>query len=751
MTWLKERVFGKTSILNRLGCFHLSGNSFLIFCFFSAQMPAIPLTIERQVAAGACEFSIIIVNYNVRDFLRQALLSVRRALAGATAEGQAAEIFVVDNASEDGSVEMVQAEFPEVRVIDNSENRGFASANNQALRLARGRYIVLLNPDTVVQEDTFLAIRDFFESPTRQNAGMVGCKILNPDGTLQLACRRSFPTPWVAFTRLSGLSRLFPRSKLFGKYNLTFLDENALAEVEAISGSFMAVRREALASVGLLDETFFLYGEDLDWCFRMRAAGWKIYYVPQTQIIHFKGESSKRSHLDSLRIFYQAMHLFARKHFRARFSAWFYWVLVAAIWIRGALSALKKTAGELVSPAFDLLLIQIALAFGIYVRFGTFEDAESFLIVDPVYTLVWMLCLVLFGCYRRQRYSPYQAFIASLTGFLINASLTYFFKQYAFSRAVVLAAGVTTIVSLSAWRLIAKVLHWLGWGPFQGALGKTLLRRRTLFVGDFASGESILPKLAGRVDGAYDLIGLISLQETDVGRQYNGLPVFASIGRLDEVIKRRRIQEVIFSMQRLPFDRVLGIIGKRRDQRISFKLASGSLDVIIGKAEIDQLNDVPLLDIEYRLQRPALRFTKRAVDFAVALFLLILCAPAFLVRWLLTDGSLAQRRVRAGQETLSLWQLQTPRGKSTRLDRLPWLLQVLSGAISLVGSELAVELERPHATQRTVLPLGLTGLVQLKNQPEMSREEKEKLHLFYATHYSPLLDLEILFRALFRL
>lgn len=705
----------------------------------SASAPALP-------SDAVLDFSVILVSYNVREFLRQALLSIRRALAGLSAE-----IIVVDNASEDGSADMVLAEFSDVRLIENPENLGFASANNQALKQVHGRIVVLLNPDTVVQENTFIAVRDFFESQAGRGAGMVGCKILNPDGTLQLACRRSFPTPWVAFTRLSGLSALFPRSRLFGKYNLTYLDADAVAEVEAISGSFMAVRREVLTTVGLLDERFFLYGEDLDWCFRLRAAGWKIYYVPQTQIIHFKGESSKRSNLDSVRVFYQAMHIFARKHFRARLSVAFYWLLLAAIWSRGVLSALKKAALATSAPLVDLLLMQAALGLGIYVRFGNLDHARAFVIVAAVYSLVWLFCLDRLGCYGHYRFSPYQAFLATTTGFLINASLTYFFKQYAFSRAVLLIAAAATIVLLSAWRLLAKVRHWFGLGPFRGTLGKTLLRRRTVIVGDFVSGESILPKLTARVDSSYELIGLVSLKQIDVGREYNGLTVLATLQGLDDIIRRRRIQEVIFSTQGLPFDRVLDVIARRRDQRVTFKLAPANLDVIIGKATIDQLNDVPLVDIEYRLERRLFRTAKRALDLAVATFVILMLAMPFLMRWLLSTGRLTRRYAQAGQTRVSLWELQRPDRRGTPLDRLPYLFAVISGRISLVGCELTFDAHQPATAAAAGLPPGLTGLVQLKRQPGLPVEEKEKLHLFYATHYSPLLDLEILLRALFRL
>ena len=163
------------------------------------------------------DVSIIIVNYNVRDFLNNALVSVFQAL-----EGIDGEVFVVDNASDDGSSDVVRQSFPNVRLIANNVNVGFAKANNQALAMSSGKYLMLLNPDTIVQEDTIRTLINFFEA--NGDVGMAGCKILNPDGTLQLACRRSFPTPWVAFTKVSGLSSLFGSTKLFGKYNLTYLE-----------------------------------------------------------------------------------------------------------------------------------------------------------------------------------------------------------------------------------------------------------------------------------------------------------------------------------------------------------------------------------------------------------------------------------------------------------------------------------------------------------------------------------------------
>ena len=232
------------------------------------------------------DLSIIIVNYNVRDFLRQSLESLQKSV-----QHLQSEIIVVDNASDDGSIEMLRSEFETVKIITNQTNIGFGKANNQAMQIAKGKYFLLINPDTLVQEDTISILHNYLEN--NKQVGFVGCKILNADGTLQLPCRRSIPTPWVAFSKIVGLSRLFPKSKLFAKYNLTYLDENEITEVDALSGSFMMLPREIFETVGGFDEQYFMYGEDLDLCYRAKKNGWKVIYNPSTQIIHSKGRGRR--------------------------------------------------------------------------------------------------------------------------------------------------------------------------------------------------------------------------------------------------------------------------------------------------------------------------------------------------------------------------------------------------------------------------------------------------------------------------
>jgi len=282
---------------------------------------------------------IVIVSYNVRDLLRACLVSIARS-----DPSPRLETWVVDNCSRDGTVEMVQTEFPWVRLVTLDQNLGYARANNIALRalLEREgtsglpRYVLLLNPDTELTPTALADMVAFLDA--HPEAGVVGPKLIRGDGSLDLACRRSFPTPLVSLYRLTGLSRLFPRSRRFGRYNLTYLDPDVVAEVDAVAGACMMVRGEILRTVGLLDEAFFMYGEDLDWALRIKQAGWKVYYDGRTVVRHYKRASSRQRSVQSLVAFYQAMLIFFRKHY-ARQTAWpIRWLIVAAIYLRGMLA-----------------------------------------------------------------------------------------------------------------------------------------------------------------------------------------------------------------------------------------------------------------------------------------------------------------------------------------------------------------------------------------------------------------------------
>ncbi|MCA1552930.1 MAG: glycosyltransferase family 2 protein [Chloroflexi bacterium] len=283
---------------------------------------------------------VVIVNYNTRDLLRECLRSIFASVGVGTIE-----VCVVDNASTDGSPQMVRDEFPLARLIPNPDNRGYAAANNLVLRECAADFVLLLNPDTVLPPDALAKVIAFFD--VHPDAGVVGPKLVRADGSLDLACRRSFPTPEISFYRMVGLSFLFPKSRRFGRYNMTYLDPDQTAEVEAVVGAFMLVRGVVLRQVGLLDEQFFMYAEDLDWCKRIKEAAnprtgrqWQVWYYPAVRVLHVKRASSRRS-ARAQRAFNETMLQFYRKHYAASTPFWLDWLVVGGIALRGWLVQLR--------------------------------------------------------------------------------------------------------------------------------------------------------------------------------------------------------------------------------------------------------------------------------------------------------------------------------------------------------------------------------------------------------------------------
>ena len=269
------------------------------------------------------KLSVIIVNYNVKYHLEQCIRSVQKA-----SEGLNADIWVVDNASSDGSLDYLQPLFPDIHFISNTENVGYSRANNQAIRESKGEYVLLLNPDTIVAEDTLKGCVDFLDAHPK--VGATGVRMLNADGTFAPESRRGLPTPFTSFCKMTGLSALFPKSRIFGKYYMKYLDADEANPIEVISGAFNMLRRKALDEVGLLDEKFFMYGEDIDLSYRMLLGGWQNYYIPYS-ILHYKGESTQKSSFRYVHVFYNAMLIFFNKHFGKKYFLIGYLIQLAVV------------------------------------------------------------------------------------------------------------------------------------------------------------------------------------------------------------------------------------------------------------------------------------------------------------------------------------------------------------------------------------------------------------------------------------
>lgn len=649
------------------------------------------------------KLSIIIVNFNVKAFLQNCLLSVRKSL-----EDIPSEIIVVDNASDDGSVEIIKKNFPDVKLIELSENLGFSKANNIGLKIAKGEYICLLNPDTIVEEDTFNTMIRFMES--HPEAGMAGCKILNPDGTFQLACRRSFPTPWVAFTKIFGLSALFPKSKLFARYNITYLDENQTYEVDAISGSFMFLRREVYEKVGGLDESFFMYGEDLDWCFRIKEAGFKIYYVHSTKIIHFKGESTKRSNIDEVKHFYNAMRLFVRKHFSGSFLMEL--ILQFAINVRSALAFLEKRFLIFLAIFLDTIFfnLSILISKNIYMKFTGFSGFPDYVYptVFMVPVLSFILIAYLMNSYEIKNLPISRLYLSIFLSFLFTSSLTYFFKDYAFSRAILLIHYILISFILPAWRVFVKVMF-----KYPKDSRQSLFEANTLIVGTNESAIELINRLKRTYNFYYDVIGLIDKDRKRIGEKINDVEIIGSIETLPKIIREKGISEVIFASEFLPYHEVLSIVSANQNQNVHFHLADKNFDFIISKKNVLELNELPLIEIEYNISMPIRRFIKRIFDLVLSFVLLFTLYPIVVIKYLF----------------------------SNKKNNLLYLLRVITGKYSLVG--------RPIGSKESKIYLGkpgLTGIVQINENKNLTEEDIDRLNIYYAKNQNIWLDIEILIK-----
>lgn len=291
--------------------------------------------------------SIIIVNYNAKKFLYQCLKSIENA-----DKPDFYEIIIVDNDSRDGSNAMIKQDFPYIRLIENSENIGFSKACNQGIRIAKGEFILLLNPDTLIYKESLIRPLEFMR--LRNDVGVVSCFVELPNHTIDPACHRGFPTPWVSFCYFIGLEKLFPKSRTFGGYHLGWLPLNTIHEIDTPSGCFYLVRREVIEQVGLLDESYFLFYEEVDWSYRIKQAGWKIYYFPEVKITHYKGISSgikkntsklssatKEMKRKAINSFCDSIKIFYDKHYKNKYSLIITWFVYLGIWIKRKINLLR--------------------------------------------------------------------------------------------------------------------------------------------------------------------------------------------------------------------------------------------------------------------------------------------------------------------------------------------------------------------------------------------------------------------------
>jgi hypothetical protein len=678
--------------------------------------------------------SVLIISYNVRQYLVQAIEALKKSVF----EGEM-EIVVVDNHSYDGTVEYIREEFPDVKVLANEENVGFGKAVNQAAQMARGDYYLILNPDTVVQENTIAVLVEYLQAHPK--VGMVGPKILNADGHLQLSCKRSFPTVTVALPKLLGLHRLFPNSRWAGRYNLTYLDPDQIHKVDAISGSCMFLSQDLFHQLRGFDEQFFMFGEDLDLCYRIWQAGYEIHYVPTTQIIHYQGESVKSAPYDSIHAFYNAMILFANKHFSLGERLVMRWIIFTGIGFRKFVSLLAERKSQILSVFLDAFVVLLAFSIAFPLRFGQFEALTVTKgLVPTIYVVFWLTVGAVFQLYSRYILSYSRAILASVTGFFLAVTFTYFFKQYAFSRLVIIIATVIITILIPGWRVGVHYLMSRGWLKRVKEKNPVLFTSRALVLGADDEGIRIARNIMKRLDTGLDVVGFC---DRTLGSQRESLPLpfLGLLSDLRQIITTHGIRVIIFSSRSFSNKDIVSIMDQTKDLRLTYRILSQKQDVLLGKAAIEEIGDFSFMNIEYTLFHRFNLVIKRLFDLIFAALLLVLFSP--LIVWQFLQGRPC-RVTFWGADSSQFTAYRFPVERPFLRDLL-LLVAVLRGKMSFVGSVLVEATEQdPHL----ICTPGITGLVRIR-KVAFEPEERNLLDHYYVQHQSLILDLEILIRTLF--
>ena len=644
--------------------------------------------------------SVVIVNYNVKHFLAQCLNSAQKALQQIDSE-----VFVVDNNSVDGSTAFIREKFPWVKLIASTENLGFSRGNNLAIRQATGEYILLLNPDTVVEEDTFHKTLAYLAA--NPDVGALGVRMINGEGKFLPESKRSLPTPWVAFYKIFGLTKLFPDSKRFGKYHLTYLSENQTHDVEVLSGAFMMLRKTVLDSVGLLDEDYFMYGEDIDLSYRILKSGHRVVYFADTRIIHYKGESTKKGSLNYVIIFYQAMLIFARKHFSGGKQSVFLAIIQLAVFLRAALAVFRRLAST-----FGLAIVDFSIFFFITLAIKNLWEKFVHLpngipyppmfstVVAPLYAFIFTILMFVAGAYRRP-HRLRSIVTGILLGFISIATLSFLFPNINFSRGIVFFTSIGAFLGSCLLRMLDSYVH-LGMPFFTDNV-----HRKIVIVGDATETKRVLQMLHQEIKYPADVIGWVH-PEAQIVQEVEWL---GNLSQLAEICRFYNLDDIIFCHKSLTAQQIIEWMQILATTGVSYKIVPADGNYLIGP---NVILTGGYSHETFHLNIHSISLQKKIFDLLVGL---ILTCMFPLIFWVFRSPATAFRQ---------LW-------------------------LALVGRFHIVSFTNPNNPKLPKLKPGLLTPASVSASKNLTQQEMDTLDLEYALHYSLGLDLRIFIKGFRRI
>jgi O-antigen biosynthesis protein len=684
--------------------------------------------------------SIIIISYNVKSYLRQCLKSIYNSKINIPFE-----IIIVDNDSFDHSAEMVESEFEKITLLKNNQNYGFSKAVNQGVKIAKGDFICLLNPDALVEIKTLDILYRHLQNNI--DVGIVGAKVVNPDGSLQLASKRSFPTFLIGLSKLLGLDKLFPKSKLFGKYNKTFDNENKITVVDAVSGSCMMFRKKLFQQMEGFDESFFLYFEDTDFCTRVMDAGYKILFIPKAIIIHYKGESHKYAPFDTIKIFHKSMSLFFNKHSN-KFKFWpISWLFIKlGIKIHLLNSYIKKNSLKLISLILDTMIILHSFLFSIYTWYYFNYSIEfNFLLLAKhlpliiCYLIVWYITATKLKIYSIRLTSYGRSFAVCLITFFITTVFVYYISIIAYSRGVLMLSSFICGIFIPAWRVIAILLYKNRYTKI--SQNSPLFTQSFAVIGTGKESQLIGELLINSPSIDYNLIGYIdfSLDKNNIN---NDIIIIGRKESLIEIIQRHNINEIIIPENIYSGNFLIDLFKSIKGLNVSVKYVSSNENILIGKGIATELGLIKLIDLDISIFESFNSKSKRVFDILFSIILIILSSPFQFFLYIIFPLNL---KYIWGDRNTHL-KLKYFNSSKSFIRNIPILYSILKGDISFVGCrQISIESIKPNLMFKP----GLTGLGQIK-----SPNKKRDLSIFdeyYIQNQSFLFDLEILLKSMLKI
>ncbi|MBC7884664.1 MAG: glycosyltransferase [Saprospiraceae bacterium] len=556
------------------------------------------------------DIGIVIVNYNVRHFLIQCLQSVRNSKI----HELKIQVWVVDNASIDGSVNYIEKFYPEVKIIVNQNNKGFSAANNQALKQLNSKYALLLNPDTILEEDTLHKCYSFMEAHPK--SGALGVRMIDGTGKFLPESKRQVPDLWNSFCKLTYLSDMFPTSRKFSGYNLGYLAENEINEIEVLCGAFMFIRSHVFEEIGWLDEAFFMYGEDIDFSYRIKKAGYKIFYFPETSIIHYKGESTRKSSLNYVKTFYGAMHVYVNKHFTKGNADLFSAFIKSAIFLRAIVSVVSRLIKDWFLPFLDIFLIWFLITkikyiwAAYYFNNKGYYDSTNIDIIVGIYSLIWVLFLWLSGQYDKKK-----SLTNTLTG--VFSGTLFILICYALlpenmrtSRVIILIGALITFFNCLFTSIFSTFI-----GSYFGK-NKEVQQVNIVIVAFKDVAEKLIQTL-NHSKISYENIYVVS--PLPVG---NDFYYTNTLQYLPKIVKDLKINEVIYSNESMSMKEIIHSMTSM-NAKVSFKIGGDDSLSIIGSNSKHGQGEFYSLDISYRLSESRSMKFKRFFDIISSLLLLL--------------------------------------------------------------------------------------------------------------------------------